>query len=288
MKEDFAQKTSGPMLGAASIAAYYDHNTPSFMRLGGSYKVGAIHRQLWLDHVRSTEEALEALHRLAAAELLPALPPSQGRIIDLGCGVGGAMTWMATYLQVHAIGVTLSPVQTRMGNRRIQELGLRESCQILEANMLNLPDLGLFNGALAIESFSHAQSADAFFQSAASILKPGARLVLSDDFVIHEIPPSTQASRWIERFRQGWHFPSLMSLRAIQALAAHHGFRLLKTIPLGAYMRLVHPWLLHVGGFVMSMPLQSKIWQSWQGSIALQICLRKGWTEYALLVWERE
>lgn len=277
-----------PRITLSSIAAYYDANTPSFMKLGGSHRAGAIHRQLWLEHVHSTEQALEALHALVAQELAPALPPSGGRVLDLGCGVGGALTWLVRHLNIHTTGITLSPVQARMAGERIQSLGLEQRCQVKLGNMLDLPkDLGVFDGALAIESFSHATDADAFFGAASRALKPGARLVISDDFLVSDSPPSHEAARWIEQFRSGWHFPNLITLQEAQDSAERHGFRLFGMRKLTPYLRLANPWLMHAAGLLMSLPLRCKVWQSWRGSVALQICLHNGWTEYAMQTWLR-
>ena len=279
--------TESSVHSAQQIAQYYDRNTARFLSLGGSGDVAAIHRAIWAPGVTTQAQAFGFLNQLVANALQPALPADADRakVLDLGCGVGGTATWVAQALDVHVTGVTLSPAQVQLAQQRAEALGLASRVNFALGSFSAMPELPASHGAYAIESFVHADDAAGFFAMAARQLLPGARLVLCDDFL--NPPHTAEANACVARFRRGWHLNTLLSEEDTCALAQSAGFRLVEVQDLSAHLRGFHPLLLWAVSTLTRVPLPWAYWHNLAGGTALQRCVKKGWTRYLALTWER-
>jgi SAM-dependent methyltransferase len=281
-----------PGRATASVAAYYDQNTPRFLRLGGSGEAAAIHRAIWADGVQNPAQAFEYLNQFVAGAVQPVLEiNSPARLLDLGCGVGGTATWLARRLSAQVIGVTNSAMQRQTAVERAERLGLSERCTFLLADFMELPPLPAVNAAWAIESLVHAPDAGRFFAQAARQVVSGGRLVVCDDFLSQAgaaSPPGSPPARWLERFRRGWHVHNLLTVEQADQLAWQAGFNLLGSVDLTPFIRSSHPWLLAMLATITRLPLRWAYWQNLSGGSALQVCIRQGWTCYRALIWEKE
>ncbi|MBL8046000.1 MAG: methyltransferase domain-containing protein [Anaerolineales bacterium] len=271
-----------------AVAEYYDENTRPFLNFFGSGTgVAAIHRQLWGPGVKTEREAFEFLNQLILDEILGMRGEELGRVLDLGCGIGGTATWLAQRSAAQIFGITISEVQAQLATERARQLGVAAQCEFAQGDFLNLPEAGPFAAAYAIESFIHAEDPARFFTEAARVLAPGARLVICDDFLAtNALPP--EAERWLNLFQSGWHLANLKTVPAAQKHASAAGLRFLTGQPLSQYLRPVPEWVVQAGTALLNFtPKNSKYWQSLRGSTALQKCIRAGWTEYHALVWEK-
>jgi len=282
-----------PESSVAAIAEYYDKNTRLFLDLGGSGDTAAIHRAIWAPGVTNKSQAFNFLNICVARALEPCLSAKERhatQVLDLGCGVGGTSTWLANALDVSVTGVTISSAQQALATERAARLGLSAQVRFVQGDFAEMPDLPAVDAALAIESFVHASTAAAFFKMAAQFVKPGGRLVICDDFLspVINAHESNQASFWVKRFQRGWHLNNLITAEQAVETAAHHGFELLESSDLSNYTRSFHPLLLLMVSQVTRLPLAWPYWNNLAGGTALQICLRKSWTQYRVLVWQRQ
>ncbi len=277
-------------LEADPVAAYYNRNTRLFLCLGGSGEnTAAIHRQVWAPGVRTRHESFETVNRLVMTALKP-VQTAQPRLLDLGCGIGGSSTWAASHLNAAVVGVTLSGAQEQQAGQRAAAMGLGQQCRFVQADFCALPELGLFDGAWAIESFSHAAAPGRFFEHAARSLRAGGRLVVVDDFMTPSaagLPAGAPGRVWMDTLRAGWKLANLGTLAAAQSAAAAAGLSWVTGQNLSPYLRYIPGWLASAAAGLFRLPFPSLFWHSLRGSNALQICGRQGWTEYHLLVWEK-
>ena len=276
---------------SSAIRRYYDRHTPGFLKFGQGGAEGTIHRAVWGPGVESRQAAFHYVDdRLV--DLIRSMPASeQGRrhIVDLGCGVGASLCYMAERLPIRGTGITLSPVQARLATERIRTAGLAERVTCVEGDYTALdPSIGSADLAFAIESFVHGPSPERFFAECRRLLQPGGLLVLCDDF--RRQNAGVAAERPIERFTRGWRVNALLSPQELHALAGAAGFGHQSTSDLSPWLELGRTRdraiaLLDVlcGWFP---PMADSIGHLVGGS-ALQTCLANGWIGYDFVVFRK-
>ena len=267
------------------VRRYYERDTALFARFGSRTSAGSVHRALWTPGVRSIDEALRVSHRLVADELHRT--SNVARVVDFGCGVGGALSDLQPHLHNGAllVGLTLSRAQAQLAAHKTAG-----SAYIIEGNYLAAPiATASCDFVYSIEAFAHAPDAGAYFSEAARLLRSGGRLVLIDDHVARMTSCASEQSL-LEDFRAGWGVPSIASVEALAAAAARHDLHLLRDADLTEWLRVrALPWRI-----VAVLLRRTRIW--WRrdpvlsatvGSIALQALLARGVIRYRCLVFER-
>ena len=273
----------------ADVRAYYDANTEAFVRHGQGGHLGAIHRAVWGPGAISREQAFRYVENLILG-IIDTLTISQPpHIVDLGCGIGASLTYLAGERPLRGTGVTVSPVQVRLGRERIDVLGLSDRVQIIEADYNALPDtVEPADVAYAIESFVHGPSPAAFFTEAARILKPGGRLIVCDDVL--SAAGNQQASRTIALFERGWHVNALLAPEEWQSHARHAGLRHDATVDLTPYLELGRPrdrLFTLLAAVAARSPVIPRRLAPLVGGAALQRGLANGWISHHFAQFQR-
>jgi tocopherol O-methyltransferase len=279
-----------PRFDAAQVSRYYDRHTPGFLALGQGGSAGAIHRAVWGPGVRHRSQAFHYVDD-RIAELIAALPldSTKAHVVDLGCGVGGSLGYLAARLPIRATGITLSPVQAALARQRLAEAGVSDRVACLEGDYNDLPHgLEPADLAFAIESFVHGPAPGRFFEQCRRLIRPGGVLVICDDVRRPTTEPA--AARAVDRFCRGWHVNSLLQREALQALAREAGFEHQATVDLSAYLELgrVRDRLLGMLVSVLErLPVDPRRFDHVSGGSALQVCLARGWIGYELATFRR-
>jgi cyclopropane fatty-acyl-phospholipid synthase-like methyltransferase len=289
-----------------SVQQYYDANTRRFLWLGGSRESLAIHRAVWGPGVQDQAGALAYTNRLALAELRAVARPGRPvHVLDLGCGVGGTVFFLAQNFSgkagagdaFSASGITLSTVQAALAKKQASALGLADRCSFYTTSYLDLPLLPPAGLAVAIESFVLGPDPAGFFASAAAALYPGGRLVIVDDFLSERAAAGSlhpRQAEWTRVFQKGWRAPSLVTPARAGELAQAAGLLSRQALDLTPFLRLRSlrdrfvTLTLALGRI---LPLRSLLgasyWDSLTGGNALQHALRHGIFRYQMLVFER-
>lgn len=271
----------------AQVRRYYDRHTATFVSFGRGGSVGAIHRAVWAPGVTMREQAFHYVDDQVAA--LVRTLPSTGRalhLVDLGCGVGASLCYVAGPLPITGTGVTLSPVQADLARRRVRDAGLTGRVVIVEASFDALPDsVGQADVAYAIESFAHAPDPARFFAQCGRLVRPGGVLIICDD--VRRPTSDPRAERAIARFERGWHLNSVLPSADVQAMARASGFAHESTTDLT-------PWLEPRGGrdraldaLLGWLPLGRTPLGPVLGGTALKTCQAHGWLGYEFMVFRR-
>ncbi len=280
----------------SDIRTYYERNTHLFLALGAGGRARAIRRAVWAAGVSTIEQALNYSSRLVLEEIARLRRPGEGlHIVDLGCGVGGSLFYLASQLDdvLRATGVTISPLQVRLAREHAARLGLGDRCRFIEADFLALPDLPPADVVFSIEAFIHAPAPERYFEQVARLIRAGGRLALCDDFLsARGVSKALTANerRWVGAFQAGWHAPGLSSVTQVTQMAGRHGFSVVSDRDLTPDLRLLN-WpsrLMHaLIGLGSAAWLPWAYWRSTVGSLALQQCLKAGLVTYRFVVFER-
>jgi len=276
-----------PIVDDADIADYYDANTRKFLRFGGSGDVAAIHRAIWAPEVTYRQQAFQELN-IRVADSIRQLADhftEPLRIMDLGCGVGGTATWLHHALGADVLGISISEVQIKLAQERARALGCEEHVDFVTGSFESFTVAVKQHAACAIESFVHCQNPDQFLSKARENLLPGGRLVICDDFI--NPTSSREANAWIQQFRHGWQINQLLSRADFLSLADRQGFRIVQVVDLSAYVRQFPKPLLFMMSYLTRLPVPGTYWQNLAGGTALQVCIKRSYTSYLVIVLER-
>lgn len=274
---------------AEGVRRYYDRRTAAFIARGQGGRVGAIHRAVWGPGVATRNEAFRFVESRIAERLAAERTGDRSpHVVDLGCGVGASLCYLARLLPIRGTGITLSPVQAQLARQRIAAAGVADRVACLHGDFTDLPaGIAQADLAFAIEAFAHARDPARFFSQAADLLRPGGLLVICDDFRRRASAPAAQ--RALARFRRGWRINTLIDRTALERVAQAAGFRHLVTTDLTPYLKLGRPRDRAVALFVRLcgwLPMEDRFGHL-TGGDALQQCLRHGWIGYDLAWFRR-
>jgi SAM-dependent methyltransferase len=279
-----------PTFTPAQVRRYYDRNTSAFIRRGEGGGVGAIHRAVWGPGVTDRSSAFRYVENRITEWLQPICHVQDDvHVVDLGCGIGASLCYLAQQLPIRGTGITLSPVQAALGQQRIASLALSDRVRCLEGDYIALPPgLPQADLAYAIESFVHGPSPQRFFAEAARLIRPGGVLIVCDD--VRRETRARMAARSIDRFVRGWHVNSLLTRDALIGVARSGGFAHESTTDLTSYLELGRPRdraIAALVALVAWLPMSSTRLAPLIGGSALQTCLARGWLAYELTVFRR-
>jgi cyclopropane fatty-acyl-phospholipid synthase-like methyltransferase len=271
---------------AVAVTRYYERHTPAFVRFGQGR--GSIHRAVWAPGTLTREQAFHDVDDRIAELVRPLLASARPlRIVDLGCGVGASLCYLAARLPIQGTGITLSRVQVEMASRRIAEAGLSARVQCLQGDFCDPPSaLGPADLAFAIEAFVHGSSPEQFFAHCARLVKPGGLLVICDD--VARVAGNAEAEATIEAFKHGWHINALLEPATIRAMARAVGFEHESTTDLTPHLELRRgrDWILTaIIGLLKHLPIDTAGFDPLVGGQALQTCLLRGWVGYEFIVF---
>lgn len=271
---------------AADIRRYYDRHSAAFVRFGQGG--GSIHRAVWGPDTQTRDDAFHYVDAQIATLVQQCVSQSSDvHIVDLGCGVGASLCYLAERLPIRGTGITLSPVQAAMARRRIAERDLSGRVECVEGDYCDLPsNIAPADLAYAIESFVHGPDPERFFEQSRRLVKRGGLLVICDD--VRKGVTSPGATRVINEFTKGWHINTLLERNTLVNMAREAGFGHDSTVDLTPLLEInrVRDWAIAgCVALLKRLPFKNDRYDYVIGGDALQTCLTKGWIGYELNVF---
>jgi SAM-dependent methyltransferase len=153
---------------------YREFDSPLMRRIRAEAYGEDIGQHSWV----RADEVREDIGRLA-------LSPSS-RLVDLGCGPCGPLTFVLKIVGCRATGVELSPSALRTGRARAVSLGVDDRLRLEQAD-LNEPlplESGAFDAATSLDVVLHLRDRRALFREVARLLAPRGRFLFTDAGVV--------------------------------------------------------------------------------------------------------
>ena len=170
-----------PSFSPKDISDYYDQTLAHYRFWWKMSQSKAIHYGVWDEHTSNFQEALQNTNTKMAAL---ASVQQNSKVMDAGCGVGGAAFFLANQFGCFVDGISLSERQIELAKEHSISLNLQESTHFSVASYYETPfDNHVFDLIWACESLCYADDKNNFFAEANRILKPGGKIVLSDYFL---------------------------------------------------------------------------------------------------------
>ena len=195
------------MFTKQEIAEYYNTTQIHYEKWWDLKNSLSLHYGIWEQGIKTFAEAVTNTNRI----LMELSNISEtDKILDAGCGVGGAAIYLARNKNVQVAGITLSKKQFDFATRRAKEKSLDDkvSFHIMDYTHTTF-DNESFDVVWACESISSATDKSAFIKEAYRVLKKGGRLILSDFFLTDN--NQTDNNSWIKKWTQSWCISELIT-----------------------------------------------------------------------------
>ena len=104
------------------------------------------------------------------------------RLLDLGSGPCGPLTFLLATVGCAGVGLELSPAAIQVGYTRATALGVQERFSAYAAD-LNAPlpcGVGAFDAVLGVDVVLHLRDRQALFREVTRVLRPGGRFLFTD------------------------------------------------------------------------------------------------------------
>lgn len=133
-------------------------------------------------HIRGREATVELASR---AKLVPG-----SRVLDVGCGLGGSVRYLATEHNCQATGIDLTAEYIDVATALAERVGLSHVVEFRQASALALPfDAASFDVVWTEHAQMNISDKSGFYGEIARVLKSGGRLVFHDIFAGDEGEP---------------------------------------------------------------------------------------------------
>ena len=175
------------------------------------YDVGNKFYKLWLDkrmvyscaYFRSEDETLDSAQEAKLDLICRKLRLQPGeRLLDIGCGWGGLITYAAERYGVDATGITLSENQATLAQEKIQDAGLTDRCRVEIRDYRTLSKSDAYDKIASVGMVEHVglTHLPVYFASAYRALKAGGLFLNHGIVSLGEARPKSARERIFRKF----------------------------------------------------------------------------------------
>jgi SAM-dependent methyltransferase len=151
---------------------------------------------------------------------------SSTRLVDLGCGPCGPLTFILDRVRCRGTGLERSPSALRIGQARAESLVVDALLSVREADLDEpLPlESASFDAAISVDVVLHVRDRLALFREVARLLAPGGRFLFTDAGVV-----TGSFSNQEVRDRSVYGYTQFVPVSLNERMLGAAGFRLIET-----------------------------------------------------------
>lgn len=152
------------------------------------------------------------------------------KVLDAGCGVGGASIYIAEKTKAQVFGISLVPkqIQDAKQNSSKRNMSQLTNFMVMDYTKTTFPD-NYFDIVFGIESVCHAYPKENFLNEVYRILKKNGKLVIADGYRIRKETSKMELSI-TKNFCSGWKLAELIEEKKMAKKIIKTGFKSLKML----------------------------------------------------------
>jgi len=210
------------MFNTNSVAEYYNTTQIHYEKWWNLKKSLSLHYGIYEKGVTNFNEALVNTNKVLMN--LGKITDHE-KILDAGCGVGGAAMYLALNKEVEVTGITLSEKQLKFATARAHEKKLESKVNFLLMDYSQTSfENESFDAVWACESISHSTNYNLFIAESYRVLKKGGRLILSDFFLTSE--NQIDKNNWVKKWIQTWSISELLNTNKFIEKLEKEGYKI--------------------------------------------------------------
>lgn len=169
------------MASEQRVADHYNHGELLAAIEAGLTRLGLSPETTSIEDLAPVDE-FHVGGRKASSHFLDQLAIQPGmRILDIGCGLGGAARFAATTYDAHVVGIDLTPEFIAAGTALCRWVGLDDRVTLHQGSALDMPFADqTFDGAYMMHVGMNIAAKPDLFAEAHRVLAPGARFGVYD------------------------------------------------------------------------------------------------------------
>ena len=204
-------------MSARDPKTYYDELYSDYEK---NWSKDHMHYGFWDEGITTHEESLIN----TVKTVTDALEIQDGmKVLDAGCGVGGASRYVVNHYKAGVTGITYSDLLLE----KATEYSTSYDPSILKFHFMDytkteFPDES-FDRIFGLESVCYANDKHDFIKEVFRILKPGGKLVVADGYQIKNTLNEHEA-KILDEFCEGWALPNLATVDYFREGLEKYGF----------------------------------------------------------------
>jgi cyclopropane fatty-acyl-phospholipid synthase-like methyltransferase len=210
----------------AQVRKYYNDTQKWYSLFYIDKESLGIHYGFWKNDTQKRSDALINQYR-EIARLLEL--KEQDKVLDGGCGVGGACFWLAENFKVDVTGITISEKQLEKARKLLYLKHLQGKVMFYLMDFFNTTFANeSFDKIFGIESFCYSYpKPQRLYREMYRILKRGGKIAISDGVILRQ--PQTKKERLLlNNFQQGYALEGMCTPYEIILALSQVGFKNIK------------------------------------------------------------
>ena len=195
------------MFSNRDLADYYNNTQVHYEQWWQLDKTLSLHYGIWENGVKSFNDSLTNTNRVMMD--LGGIQES-AKVLDAGCGVGGAAIFLNQQKKANVIGVTLSEKQHEFATQAAHKNGVSENVKfhLMDYTQTSFEDES-FDVVWACESVSSSSDKTDFIKEAYRLLRKGGKLIMSDFFITKD--DQSDPNEWMKKWGATWGISNFVS-----------------------------------------------------------------------------
>lgn len=189
------------------IAEYYDTTQVHYEKWWNLKKHLSLHYGIWNKSTKTFGDAINNTNKL----LLESCGISESdKVLDAGCGIGGAAFFINKTTNARVTGISLSQKQISSAQKIAAKNQLSEvEFSVMDFSNTTFPSES-FDVVWACESVCHAPNKVDFIKESFRLLKKGGKLILCDFFLTDN--NQKDKFNWIDKWKMTWAVPDFVTI----------------------------------------------------------------------------